>query len=101
MKKNPEQEAERSPTTAKRFLALIRKGIHCTGILVAATIGSYLIHYELSSPRIDLTKATKTISHEKIEIKGTEEFLEATVNALNLLRQRDLENYQMVQDYLG
>ncbi len=101
MKKNPEQRAEARPTTAKRFLMLIRKGIYYTSILVAATIGSYLIHYELSSPRIDLTKQVKIISHHKIEIKGPEGFLEATVNALNLLRQKAPDNYQMIQDYLG
>ena len=101
MKKNPEQKTEAGRANARRSLTLVRKGIYCASILVAATTGSYLIHYELSSPRIDLTKPARIISHEKIEIKGPEEFLEATVNALNLLRQRDLENYQMVQDYLG
>jgi len=101
MKENPEQRGQADPATAKRFLKLIRKGIYYTSMLVAATVGAYLIHYELSSPRIDLTKQVKIISHDKIEIEGPEGFLEATVDALNLLRQKDPENYQMIQDYLG
>ncbi|MHC4169947.1 MAG: hypothetical protein ACYSWQ_23610 [Planctomycetota bacterium] len=101
MKKNPEQRAKAGPTTAKRFLALIRKGICYACILAAATIGSHLIHYELSAPRIDLTGQVEIISHDKIQIKGPEGFPEATVKALNLLRQKDPEHYQMIRDYLG
>ena len=101
MKENPEQRGQAGPATAKRFLKLIRKGIYCGSMLAAATIGAYLVHYKLSSPKIDLTKPVKIISHDKIEIKGPEEFLEATVSALNLLGQKDPESYQMTKDYLG
>jgi hypothetical protein len=101
MTKKPEQRAGTKSTTVKKAGALVRKGIYYTSILLAVTIGSYSIHYEVSSPRIDLRKQFRIISHDKIEIKGPEGFLEATVSALNLLRRKDLENYRMVQNYLG
>lgn len=101
MKKNPEQRAETNSTVVRKTAALLRRGVYFTSVLVAATIGSYLIHYELSAPRIDLTKQVKIVSHNGIEIKGPEGFLEATLNALNLLRRKDPENYRMVRDYVG
>ncbi|MHC4564804.1 MAG: hypothetical protein ACYTE3_03510 [Planctomycetota bacterium] len=101
MKENPEQRARASSKTARRLRILIWKGIYYTCILVAATIASHLIHYQLSAPSIDLSRPVKIISHDKIQIKGPEGFPEATVKALNLLRQKDPENYQMIKDYLG
>ncbi len=101
MKKNPDRRAEAGPTTSKRLRTLIRKGIYYACILVGATIASHLIHYELSAPRIDLAGPVKIVSHDTIEIKGPQGFPETTVKALNLLRQKDPQNYQMVQDYLG
>lgn len=88
-------------TAIKKAGRLLRRGVYYASILIAVTIGSYSIHYELSSPRIDLTEQVKIVSHDGIEIKGPQEFIEATVGALNLLRERDPENYRMVQDYLG
>lgn len=101
MKKNPEQRAKANPTAIRKAAALLRRGVYFTSVLVAATIGSYLIHYELSAPRIDLTKQAKIVSHDGIDIKGPEGFPEATVDALNLLRRKDPEHHRMVQGYLG
>ena len=70
MERHPEQKAEAGRTNAKRFLTLIRKAIYYASILVAGTIGSYLVHYELSSPRIDLTKQVKTILKLKEHLIG-------------------------------
>ena len=80
---------------------LLRKCTLYVSILIAVTIGSYSIHYELSSPGIDLTEQVKIVLHDGLEIKGPQEFLDATVGALNLLREKDPQNYQMVRDYLG
>lgn len=100
MKKNPEQRAGTDSAAMSKAWKLLRKGVYYASISIAVTIGSYLIHYELSSPGIDVTKPFKAASHGRVEIKGPDEFLDATVRALNLLQRKDPENYRTIQDYL-